>query len=57
VDIRELAKRTYEANMELALEELRKDDGNDEVVEKCLAAAVEIAISFQEIFDQEVRNA
>lgn len=57
MDIRELAKRTYEANMELALEELRKDDGNDEVVEKCLAAAVEIAISFQEIFDQEVRNA
>jgi len=57
VDIRELAKRAYEANMELALEELRKDNGNSEVIEKCLAAAGSISLSFQEIFDQEVKNA
>ena len=57
MDIRELAKRAYEANMELALEELRKDDSNTEVVEKCLAAATTVSISFQEIFDREVKNA
>jgi len=52
-----MAKRAYEANMELVLEELEKDDGNTEVVEKCLAAAITVSLSFQEIFDREVRNA
>lgn len=57
MDVREMAKRAYEANMELALEELRRDDGNTEVVEKCLAAAIGVSLSFQEIFDREVKNA
>lgn len=57
MDIREMAKKAYEANMQLALEELKKDNGNDEVVERCLAAAVSVSLSFQEIFDLEVRNA
>ena len=57
MDVREMAKRAYEANMELVLEELEKDDGNTEVVEKCLAAAITVSLSFQEIFDREVRNA
>jgi len=57
VDIREVAKRAYEANMQLALEELKREETRGELVEKCLAAAGEIVLSFQEILDQEVKNA
>ena len=56
MDIREVAKRAYEANMQLALEELKREETRGELVEKCLAAAGEIVLSFQEILDQEIKK-